>query len=334
MKPLNHSYYPWQQQQWLHLLTLKANAKVPHALLFAGAKGLGKYVFAKCFAQALLCAAGNEKGCCGSCRDCQLYQAGTHPDFACLSPEADSSVIKIDAVRDLIQTANQTPQQAAYKVVIIEPAEAMNTAAANAFLKTLEEPPGQTIFILVSHYAHRLPATIRSRCQTLKFRTPAIAAGVKWLSEQLPEAEQTELMLQLADCSPLLAIKLIQAAYLEHRNDTLKDFQEVVFWQAPVVTVAEKWHKQDIELLLKQLLSFIIDLIRLKYSLNLSYISNKDLENILLSLAGKFEVNSLFKLLDKLYEIKAVSSGTMNINHQLLWEDFLTVVAGGSHLGR
>lgn len=160
--------YPWQQSQWQQLLKQHQQRRLPQALLFSGQYGLGKKDFALVLAKLVLCEAGGESAC-DICHSCQLFRAGNHPDFFTIYPEENGKTIKVDQIRDLTASLNQTAQLNGYQVAVICPAESMNAAAANALLKTLEEPPGPVILILISHRLGGLPITIVSRCQKIAF---------------------------------------------------------------------------------------------------------------------------------------------------------------------
>src|SRR3990167_5981854 len=160
-------------------------ARFPHALLCLGPTGLGKVNFAKTLAMTLLCDI-EKPAACGQCRSCLLFQAGNHPDFYELSPEAKSKSIKIDQVRELIAALSQTSSRPRGQVALIHPAELMNRACSNALLKTLEEPSGSVVILLVANQFGALPATIVSRCQRLVFTPPPIEQATLWLQQQLP----------------------------------------------------------------------------------------------------------------------------------------------------
>ena len=142
--------YGWQSEQWKKLVGLIEEDRLPHALLLAGVKGIGKFRFAEALAQLLLCDNPVNAVACGQCKACQLNLAGTHPDMKYLQPEEGAQMIKVDQVRAVVQFLDQTSQQGGYKVAILSPAEAMNINAANALLKNLEEPAGKTLLILVT----------------------------------------------------------------------------------------------------------------------------------------------------------------------------------------
>lgn len=208
---------PWQQQIWQHWSRQLLQQQLPHAILLTGLTGLGKRSLAKALAHLLLCtnrvssvenSAQAELKPCGSCRSCQLIQAGFHPDLHLLEPEAQGKALVIDQVRNLNAEVQKTAQQGGYKLVLIWPAEALNTNAANALLKTLEEPEPLTQFVLVSSAPAKLPATLRSRCQTLVVKPPTQLEGQAWLQQHLSDPAEAAILLQAADGCPLQALKL------------------------------------------------------------------------------------------------------------------------------
>ena len=163
------------------------SGRLAHALLVCGPAGTGKLDFAREMVNGLLCLEGSMPAC-GNCRSCQLLNTGAHPDFRLVDYELnDKGVLRtelvIDQVRNLISALQLTTTISTRKVALLHPAEAMNRNAANALLKTLEEPPGDTVLILVSHDPGRLPVTIRSRCQSLQIRLPDQKTLIGWLSE-------------------------------------------------------------------------------------------------------------------------------------------------------
>ena len=194
-----HTIYPWQQQQWQYLQNRKANANLPHGLLLTGQHGLGKYHFALAFAKNLLCEQNAQTAR-------RLIQAGNHPDLHILQPKAVGRAIKIDQIREIITVTTCRSHQGGYQIIIIEPADAMNINAVNALLKTLEEPLGEVIILLITDRPALLPATIRSRCQRLKFQTPPRDEARKWLQQHIDH--NIDNLLTLTNNAPLLALQL------------------------------------------------------------------------------------------------------------------------------
>ena len=198
---------PWQAPQHEQLAAQMRADQVPHALLFAGPRHVGKDRFAEDFCKLLLCESPAGGVHCGLCKACGLTEAGSHGDFRRLQPEASSRVIKIDQVRAAVEFAYKTAAFGGRKVLLISPAEALNVNAANALLKCLEEPPPGTHIILVSHQPQALPATIRSRCQIIRFPCPPEDASLRWLACMI-EGRGAEDALAADEGRPLLALIL------------------------------------------------------------------------------------------------------------------------------
>jgi DNA polymerase-3 subunit delta' len=232
--------YPWQVEQWQHLRSVSKNGRLPHALLLAGPEGIGLGHFARCVSASLLCASNNEEGYpCGSCKGCHLRQAGNHPDLFLMEPEAKGKQIKVDQVRDLIVFITLKSHSGGYKIALIAPAGAMNRNAANTLLKTLEEPPPQSLLLLLSHRPALLPITIRSRCQLLVFKGSMSKETTSWLIEQSDvPVNNPALLLSLAGGAPLRALALIEDGRLEFRGTVLDDLEALQRNKADPVRVA------------------------------------------------------------------------------------------------
>ena len=213
---------PWLTDARSRFGDLLTRDRVPHALLLQGPAGLGKRRLAADISARLLCT-GEGDGACGNCRSCRLLQGGAHPDRQLLeiginprTGEPRREII-IEQVRELIAALQLTTTVSPRKVAVIQPAEAMNRSAANALLKTLEEPAGDTVLVLVSHDPRRLPATIRSRCQRIAVRPPARDAVLEWLRTEHGVAEaDAALALDAACDAPLTALALLQES--EHEG--------------------------------------------------------------------------------------------------------------------
>ena len=176
---------PWQQQNWDQLCNYRMQNRVPQALLITGNKGLGKQHLANQFAFSLLCAKPQDNGLgCGHCDSCLLLNAETHPDFIQIRPDEPGKAITIGQIRSLVTRLTLKPQFESYRVVIVNPADLMNNAAANAFLKCLEEPTERTVILLITDKPAHLPATIVSRCQKLAVAKPDKEIVFAWLKQQ------------------------------------------------------------------------------------------------------------------------------------------------------
>ena len=199
---------PWQVTDWTRLLADLREERLHHALLLAGPSGTGKRLLAERLARSLVCMSPAGGGDCGQCRGCRLMQAGTHPDCLRIAPEERGRQIRIAQVREeLIDFVMRTASIAARKVVLIDPADAMNTATANCLLKSLEEPTRGTYLLLVSDAPVRLLPTIRSRCRTVALQPPGWEEALQWLIAHRGETDAKDL-LGAASGRPLEALRL------------------------------------------------------------------------------------------------------------------------------
>jgi DNA polymerase-3 subunit delta' len=217
--------YPWLARTWQHLLDNKA--RPAQALLISGPVGVGKSALAHAWARALLCEAPRPDGdACGQCSACHWFEAGTHPDFLVLTlqekenKEGETTLatgIDVEQARETVDFVRSSAYRAGRRVVLVEPADTLNMAAANALLKVLEEPPLNTSFLLVSDQPRRLLPTIRSRCTHLDVGLPPQEEALQWLRDQ--KIGNAGEMLALAGGAPLVAIKWLEGGELAVRND-------------------------------------------------------------------------------------------------------------------
>ncbi len=312
---------PWQQQNWQHLHDYISQKRIPQALLISGKKGVGKQQLAEQFAFTLLCTERQTSGlACGHCHSCLLLKAQTHPDFIFVAPEEIGKVISIGQIRKLITQLSLKPQYNAYRVVIINPAEQMNNAAANAFLKGLEEPGERTVILLVTDKPGKLTATIRSRCQKLLVTTPEKSVVFSWFKQQNIN-EHHELLFSLAQGAPLLAKQYAHDNTLQTRADCLKAWLSVAKQQSDPVLVAETWHKLPDTSLLFWMTSWLIDIIKCAYQAKTENSYNPDAYQTLKELALKLDLKNVYNL----YDLLLVSRQRIDtqINKQTLFEEIL-----------
>ena len=247
---------PWQLEVYARAVQALAEDKLGHALLLAGPPDLGKREVAETLAMRLLCTQPRADGLpCGACRGCRLAPAQTHglsttqlhPDMQRVGLEPNDkgdklrSEITVDQVRRLGQWFSLTSQFGGAQVALIDPADAMNTASANALLKTLEEPAPGRYLLLVSSRPGRLPATIRSRCQRLEFRVPAVEPARDWLAAQGFDRKRVDAALDAARGNPGLAARWLREGGLELREAVLHQLDEVASGRGAPVAIAQTW---------------------------------------------------------------------------------------------
>ncbi len=314
--------YPWHQKQLKQLRDQLKQERLPHALLFEGPVGMGKLNFAESFSQEVLCEKHRENGC-GVCRSCELLAVGNHPDYFRIYPEEESKAIKVQQVRDLIDELSQHSHQGHYQVAIISPADSMNRAASNALLKTLEEPVGKVLIILVTNRMHVLPATVVSRCQKIQFLNPPAEITQSWLSQSLGTREGLDFLLSSADQAPLKALELAQANYQELRDQVLSQLIGIKSNEVNAVKLASQWSKLDLDALIKILQSLLMDLIRLNFEVDFKYLFNSDHIQKLLELKDSATLDHWFQVLKELLRVRELFLSSNNVNQQMLLESFL-----------
>jgi DNA polymerase-3 subunit delta' len=312
--------YPWQHSIWQALVSRQRDGRLPHALLLSGQQGLGKQAFAQNFAQSLLCQTPLDDGAaCGKCKGCQLFQAGSHPDYAVIKPLEEGKAIGIDQIREACRYLALTSQYGGYKAVIITPADRMTTAAANSLLKTLEEPVGHTLLMLVTNRPNALLPTIRSRCQHLKYRRPPATKVLPWLHKQIGSNQDAELLLALAQGSPLTAANMAREDMLSSRRALLDDLQKIVEGKADPVVTADNWTKSGTNQVLFWMTAWVADMIRLKFTVQATLLTNRDILQELQSLAERVELQRLYNYWDEITRSSRLLEGQVNL--QLLMEE-------------
>lgn len=229
-------FHPWHEDVARTWLGEEQRRRFAHAWLIHGLAGIGKIEFARAAAASLLCESPREGMACGHCPACTWYASGNHPDFRRIRPEAvalaegdaqegeaeeeaadgrkagkraPSREIRIEQIRAIESWANTGTHRGGLRVVVLYPAEALNTISANGLLKILEEPPSQTVFLLVSDAPDRLLPTLVSRCRRLPLGAPAQAPALAWLEAQ--GVENAAAQLAAAGGAPVAARRRAEA---------------------------------------------------------------------------------------------------------------------------
>lgn len=235
----------WCRAQWNVLAARAANGTLPHALLLCGPQGLGKRALTEAFVRARLCESTRDGNACGSCKACKLLAAGTHPDRMLVTLEVNEKTgklrkeILIDQIRDLSSRLSMASQLGGWQVAVIDPADAMNAAAQNALLKTLEEPSDASLIVLVADQPWRLGATIRSRCQRLDFIVPAHDEALAWLSAR--GVESAESVLAAAGGNPGQAWLLAEQGGMQRRQEVARNLLALAAGRAHAREIGKTW---------------------------------------------------------------------------------------------
>lgn len=307
--------YEWQRNVWGDFCRRVEADRLPHAFLLMGQEGIGIENLALAMGQYLLCLSPHAQGVCGKCRGCQLLDAGTHPDLLQVKPEEEGKQIKVDQIRSIGSIVDTTAQQGGRKVIVLKPAEAMNVNAANALLKNLEEPAGDTVFLLCSFKPNRVLPTIRSRCAKLQLHCPTEEESLNWM--QSMGIQNCEKVLPEALGAPLLAKCLFDEGVVEERLLMIDDLSSVGEYHLEPLAFAKKWSRLSPTSILDPMMGWL-------ESMLLHRVAGKPLPTHLQKLAQAFERSDetlLFRLRDRLSERKAQLQRSPNLNASLFIEE-------------
>jgi DNA polymerase III subunit delta' len=313
--------HSWQTNQWQQITQ---RTSLPHALLLRGRAGTGKHDFALALSQALLCAAPkSDKTACGTCPSCVWFAEDGHPDFKWISPEdaetsddapkkkaTKKSQISVAQIRQLIDYLSLSSHQVnARRVVLISPAETLNIASANALLKMLEEPPANTLFLLVTSQPQRLLATIISRCQAIDMPLPNKQEALTWLQSQ--GVKNAENMLDFAGGAPLLALQMT-----DEGDTNLNLIQQLTMGEKlDVFACAPLFASLGMERALDALQKWAFDLAACKLAQHLHYHVSHG--NALQALCKSVNLQALLNFQHKLTDAKKTANHPLNNELQL-----------------
>jgi DNA polymerase-3 subunit delta' len=253
---LVHEDLPWLRGELDLLRAAHQAGRLSHAILIHASPGIGGDWLAGWIARLALCT--GDAPPCGKCAACSRARALQHPDLTIVQPEEDSAQIRIEQVRDLCQQLALTSHQGRGKVAIVTPADALNRFAANALLKTLEEPSRETVLVLVAAQPSRLPATIRSRCQLIRVAAPAREAAIAWLEGTTGRADWNAVLDTIGE-APLVAASLDASQIAAVRAEVDEALVEASEGRLDPVAAAERWSRSELPLRLGCFESWLTD---------------------------------------------------------------------------
>lgn len=323
-----NKYLPWHATEWSRLWATPGGP--PHAILLAGAGGIGKSRFAAAMAQRLLCETtlAPADPACGSCEACRLFASGNHPDIRYVIPEADvetegegadsgdkkkaSSQILIAQIRALEDFVYIGGHRGSRRVILLEPAEAMNLAAENSLLKMLEEPPAGVCFILVSDRWRKLLPTIRSRCRTIALGRPGIPEAKEWLAAE--GASKALPLLPLTGGAPIRAIEEFERGRMAAFEDVTASLLDT---KADFLSLAARWEshvKKDGGLRMEELVATIqkclFDLAGFRLAGRLRFLAGREAQAE--AVARSADPGALIGYYQELMRVRALASHPLN----------------------
>jgi DNA polymerase III subunit delta' len=288
----------WLEPALHSLSTAFRDAHMPHALLIHEAPGSGGDWLARWVARLLLCS-NRPSAPCDSCASCKRVLAMQHPDLQWVTFDADSRQLRIEQVRELSTELALTSHQGGYKIGVLSPADGLNRFAANALLKTLEEPAPKTLLILVAVEPSRLPATILSRCQRIRIRAPARGAAVEWLRATKGEGDWSAVLDVLGE-APFLAAESDPTLVPRLSAEMRGTLEELCRGAADPVATAERWSRAELPLRLRCFENWLTDGIRALAEVHLP------------RPAPPVKLRGLFELVDGVRELKSALDAPLN----------------------
>ena len=339
--------HTWHQSQWLKLIAVTS---LHHGLMITGADGIGKREFCLELVRYLLCndRQSGAENACGNCQSCDLFKAGTHPDFHLLASETESvqarvplisaygdryqnviardkkakpgKIISIDQIRQLIERFSTQSHISSNTVVLIMPADSMNSNAANALLKLLEEPPGSSTLILMTAFPGFLPATIKSRCMMVTLPSPDKEVSLDWLT-QFMDKETATRSLDIANGRPLNAKLFVDSGFLETQLQYMNQLTDMVASRITPLALAADLGKSDLATFLEWFQGLICELIEWR----VAHVEPRRFNpNDRIWSARSFSVEKLYALYDRICFYRGIVREPINV--QLATEDLILML--------
>ncbi|HTV53256.1 MAG TPA: DNA polymerase III subunit delta' [Steroidobacteraceae bacterium] len=311
----------WLTDPLRSLTAAHAAQRMPHALLVVAAPGTGGEWLASWAAQLVLCTGRKvpSAGPCAQCPACRQVAERRHPDLLWVQPAEDSQQIRIEQVRELSSELALTSHQGGYKVAVLSPADALNRFAANALLKTLEEPAARTLLVLVAAEPSRLPATLLSRCQRVRVRAPTREQSLEWLRATRGQGDWAAVLDVIGE-APLAATELDPALVARVHQEIGHELAELSAGRADATLTAERWSRSELPLRLTCIENWLTEHIRRGAAAG-----TQDAELRASAHSGAresvFNTRALFQALDGVRELRA-ALGT-GINRSLVLESLL-----------
>jgi DNA polymerase-3 subunit delta' len=301
--------------------------RLPHGLLIHEAPGTGGDWLAKWVASMVLCQ-NVAQAPCGACPGCRRVATAQHPDLVVLQPIEESKQIRIEQIRELSDELALTSHQGSYKVAVITPADTLNRFAANALLKTLEEPPARTLIMLVVTQPSRLPATILSRCQRIRVRAPARKEAVSWLEASRGPGDWNAVLDTLGE-APMLAAEVDPKALVQVGLEVRRTLEEATTGGGDPVATAERWSREELPLRLRCIENWLTERIR-AHSGSDGFFTKVGAAPYLPRPNAVLNMGHLFELVDGVRELKSALDSP--INRGLALEALLRRFAPGTRM--
>lgn len=320
------NWYPWLNQPYRHIISQHQAGRAHHALLIQAIDGMGDDALVWGVSRWLMCQQRDGLKSCGLCHGCQLMQAQTHPDWYRLEAEKGKSTLGIDAVRQVTEKLYHFAQQGGAKVVWLPDAAQLSESAANALLKTLEEPPANSWFFLSSREPSRLLATLRSRCMALSLTPPDEAQSLQWLSRQMSQDEAAlQAALRLSAGAPAAALQLLEPARWQARQTLCNALPDAL--RQDILQLLPALNSEDVAARISWLLALLVDALKWQQGAT-RWLSNPDRQDVVALLADTFSSRALdesarewMQCREQLIHVAAVNRELLLTDRLLSWAD-------------
>lgn len=324
-------WYPWLAPYHQQLVQQHQQQRAHHARLIHALPGMGAEALVWGMARWLMCLRPQQTKACGECHGCKLMIANHHPDWYPLRAEKGKHQLGIDMIREACEKLYYRAQQGGAKIVWIESAEQLTEAAANALLKTLEEPPENCWFFITTTHPESLPATLRSRCMTIQLLPPAETQSLAWLLRQSRQ-NITEMMalsaLRLTGGAPGAALALLTSDTWQQRQHLCQVLQQSLPHN-PLALLSEINISASITERLHWLITIMLDVVKVQQGAE-KWLINSDQQALVISLAKVLDSSSLQKIIEQLNRCRYQLLSTPQLNHELMlcqtlleWESLL-----------
>lgn len=315
-------WYPWLRPAFEQLISAYQAGRAHHALLVHALPGMGEDALIYALNRWLLCQQPQGQKSCGHCRGCQLMQAGTHPDYYVAEPEKGKTSLGIDAVRAISEKLYERARQGGAKVVWLKDAAQLTEAAANALLKTLEEPPENTWFFLGCREPERLLATLRSRCFSFYLAPPETRYAQAWLAREMPASdEELNAALRLSASAPAAALALLQPEQWQQRQGLTTKVAQALEQRDWLSLLALLNHEQANQRLF-WLAALLLDARKVQQGAG-EWLTNTDCKPLVSLLARQLSAAILQAMLTDIFHCREQLTCVVGLNRELILSEML-----------
>ncbi|GAA4353129.1 DNA polymerase III subunit delta' C-terminal domain-containing protein [Kangiella taiwanensis] len=315
---------PWQKEPFEQISRQFQQGQLPHSLLMLGEEGVGRDDFCRFVAEWMLCGSEQkELGACGQCKSCQLFHAGSHPDYHHLDVEEGKTQISIAQVRDLIEHMQESSHQAGWKVANIANVHALNASSFNALLKTLEEPQPNTLLILQAEQLQGVPATIKSRAQLRKVGVTDSAVTREWLNARHDFiSADMETGIQLFPTAPYKVEAFVEDGEAFKSGEFIYDYADIVAGKQTPMEIAERW-QSELENCVYWCQLMFHDVLFLQQGASEEQVQLKKQFGAIAPIAETISAKGVMLLLTKIIELQRLIKLKSPANLMASWQSFL-----------